>query len=222
MERNRPKSPVSFFQVTSEPPKPLPRPFSTTDGISALTGSSQGSSTIKASRSNIFHGIRFTKSKSSEEREKKRSKEPPEANQSITPTSSRNFVTGYLDSALNKGKGKSKDSHPSLESQIPESLTPAEEYRRLHQANHTQRAPNAHEPDQGIDLATASSRALQALMSPNHMPALARSPRPHSSVRDTDGRDFLNELEAAAEDDIPSWLATESDVKTSEELSNAS
>ncbi len=133
-------------------------------------------------------------------------------------------MTGYLDSALSKGKGKSKDSHPSLESQIPESLTPAEEYRRLHQANHTQRppTPNAHEPDQGIDLATASSRALQALMSPNRMPALARSPRPHSSVRDTDGRDFLNELEAAAEDDIPSWLATGSDVKTSEELSNAS
>ena len=44
---------------------------------------------------------------------------------------------------------------------------------------------------------------------PNRMPSLTGSLQ---SVRDTeshhlDERDFLNELEVSAEDDIPSWLA---------------
>jgi len=226
MERSRPKSPVSFFQVTSEPPKPLPRPFSTTDsGGSALTGSSQGSSTIKASRSNIFHGIRFPKSKSSEEREKKRSKESSEANQSMTSASGRNFGTGLhlLDNALHKGKGKSKDSNPGMESPIPESpLTPAEEYRRLHQANRTQRRASldAYESRQEIDLAAASSRALQSLISPDHSPPRSRWSFRDNGSHDSDGQDFLNQLEEAAEDDVPSWLAG-NDVKTSNEPPNA-
>ena len=63
-------------------------------------------------------------------------------------------------------------------------------------------------------------------MSPNPLPSLTRSTPSYSSLQDTgshgpDGCDFLNELEAAAEDDISSWLATGSHVKPPEEPSNA-
>ncbi|KAF8328171.1 uncharacterized protein EI90DRAFT_3065795 [Cantharellus anzutake] len=215
MEHSGPKSPMPIVHVDSGLRKPAPHPFPTSDGGSVLTLSSKGSSTIKASRANIFHGIRFPRPKPPEEREKKRPKTPLDSN---PPGSSAFGIPGrHILDTLHKGKGKSKEPHHNSESRIPTSLTPAEEYRRLYQHNFPDRQPlpRAYGSSPAIDLATASSLALQALMSPNSMPPTAKTFPSHSSLQDTpvNSTDFLNELEAAAEDVIPSWLVGSSHMK---------
>jgi hypothetical protein len=77
MEPRRPKSPVSLFYVAPEPRRT--GGHNSQDGSSVFSGSSRGSSTIKASRSNLF---RFSKPKPGDDHDKKKtadSKDPVSA-----------------------------------------------------------------------------------------------------------------------------------------------
>jgi len=219
MEPRRPRSPVSLFYVTPEPPRPK-NAGRGQDGGSVFTGSSRGSSTIKASRSHLF---RFSKPKAGDDREKKKSSDPLVGSSGhgsglsvVAPKSGLNVPV--------ESKGKGKDGNSTVDpidrrGDVTNPLTPAAEYLMLQLGNvpvdsTPSRPPplrSSSSPDP--NLATVSSLALQDLMSP-------RNPRPdrdigaqvHALTKDSDDHRFIRELEAAAVDVVPAWLTLDGDL----------
>ena len=122
-----------------------------------------------------------------------------------------------------ENKAKAKERKPTADSSTPTGyvtggLTPAAEYLLLQQGNIRADPPPPHMSAPGSSsspdprLATVSSLALQDLMSPRNLRTGGDIHAPVSGpIHDSDDHRFIQELEAAAVDAIPTWLILDGD-----------